>query len=122
MLIGLGFPTMFSSWIMECVTTTFYSLKINRDLMGFFKGKRGLRQGDLIPPFLFVISMEYLSRNLKSATKEIEFDFCPKCQSLDVSHRVYVDDLLLFSRGDLHSVSILKDAFLDFGKKVWSSS
>lgn len=69
--IGFGFLTWFSSWIVECVTTTSYSLKINGDLVSFFKAKkRGLKQGKSIAAFLFVICMVYVSWSLKSATKE----------------------------------------------------
>lgn len=43
---GLGFPPLFSEWVLECVSTAAYSLIINGSMCGFFKGKRGLRQGD----------------------------------------------------------------------------
>ncbi|GJZ02440.1 putative RNA-directed DNA polymerase [Tanacetum coccineum] len=47
-LIGFGFHMMMVNWIMECVTSTSFSLSINGSLFGYFKGKRGLRQGDPI--------------------------------------------------------------------------
>lgn len=47
-LEGLNFPEKFTKWVMLCVTNPSYSLSNNGNLCGFFKGKRGVRQGDHI--------------------------------------------------------------------------
>ncbi|XP_074300068.1 uncharacterized protein LOC141631273 [Silene latifolia] len=53
-LKALKFPTHFTKLLMECVTTPHYSLSLNGESFGYFKGKRGLRQGDpLSPPSFF---------------------------------------------------------------------
>lgn len=41
-LSGMNFPKQFITWIMECVTTTF-SLVINGETFGLFRGARGLQ-------------------------------------------------------------------------------
>ncbi|XP_074346233.1 uncharacterized protein LOC141685005 [Apium graveolens] len=48
-LAKYNFPINFISWIEACITTTFYSVKINGALSGFFKGAKGLRQVVLAP-------------------------------------------------------------------------
>ncbi|XP_075508007.1 uncharacterized protein LOC142544859 isoform X3 [Primulina tabacum] len=44
-LIGFNFPSLFVKWIMECVSTTSYSIALNGTYHGHFKGERELRQG-----------------------------------------------------------------------------
>lgn len=70
---------MFINWIMVCVSTSSYFLKIDGGIFGIFKGVKGLRQGEPISPFLFVVCMEYLSRKLHCVAMHNNFNFHSKC-------------------------------------------
>lgn len=113
-LLGLGFPTVFVGWILECVSTTSFSISINGTITGLFKGKRGLRQGDPMSPLLFNVCLEYFSRLLTDRTMNTGFKYHPKCEKLRITHLAFADDLMLFSRGDETSVQVLMDALRDF--------
>ncbi|GJV48712.1 hypothetical protein Tco_1438924 [Tanacetum coccineum] len=50
-LVGFRFHASMIAWIMECVTNTSFSICINGELHGLFKGKRGSKQGDAMSPY-----------------------------------------------------------------------
>ena len=113
---GLGFPDLFTQWVMKCVKTVNYTIVVNGQNTQRFDAAKGLRQGDPMSPFLFTIAMEYLSRLLKGLKEEKNFKYHPKCAKLDVTHLCFADDLLLFSRGDLNSIKELHKCFTEFSQ------
>ena len=79
---------------------------IQRDLLnGFFPGGRGLRQGDPMSPYLFVLAMEAFSGLMNSMVSEGKLKFHWKCDKEKISHLCFADDLLIFCKGEIHSVS-----------------
>ncbi|XP_074277569.1 uncharacterized protein LOC141601204 [Silene latifolia] len=55
--------------------------------------------------------MEYLSRVLAYTTDTLPFKFYPMCGQLKLSHLMFADDLLLFSKGDVTSIMVLLRSF-----------
>nr|XP_016483576.1 PREDICTED: uncharacterized protein LOC107804238 [Nicotiana tabacum] len=69
MLNDLGFHLKFIEWIMECVATVSYPLVLNGRLTKLFL----IRQGDPMSPYLFIIAMENLQREvMQLAENDIE--------------------------------------------------
>ncbi|XP_052173286.1 uncharacterized protein LOC127788729 [Diospyros lotus] len=102
--------------IKACVTTARFSVKVNGRLHGFFPGGRGLRQGDPLSPYLFVLVMQVLHGIVAYHSHADDFRFHWKCDRLDIAMLSFADDLMLFSNGDQDSVRILKqclDRFAD---------
>ncbi|KAL0367304.1 UNVERIFIED_CONTAM: Retrovirus-related Pol polyprotein from type-2 retrotransposable element R2DM [Sesamum radiatum] len=93
-----GFPERFIQWIAECVTTPSYSVCINGAPHGFFRGARGLRQGDPMSPFLFVLVMEVLTLILR---QRIE-------QNGGFSYH--------WSKAEPNSIQLFKDGLIDFAE------
>ncbi|GJR59309.1 hypothetical protein Tco_1501471 [Tanacetum coccineum] len=114
-LLGFGFHVRLVGWIMECVTTTSFSISINGSLHGYFKGKRGLRQGDPLSPYLFTLVMEILTLMISRRVKATDlFTYHRYCSKLELVNLCFADDLFLFAHGDSNSASVIMDALNEF--------
>ena len=73
---------------------------VNGTPSDFFRSSRGLRQGDPLSPYLFVIGMEALSYLIGRAVEGGFLSSCSICgrhgEGMVISHLLYVDDTILF--------------------------
>lgn len=77
---------------MICVKTVCYRYVVNGAYTDLIKAKRGVRQGDPVSPFLFVIVMEYLSRVFEKLRQIPNFNFHPKSEKLKIVNLCFADD------------------------------
>ncbi|KAE8731497.1 hypothetical protein F3Y22_tig00002840pilonHSYRG01484 [Hibiscus syriacus] len=102
--IALEVPRVMTGWIRECVTTPKFFISLNGGSVGFFNGTKGVRQGDPLSPYLFVIVINVLSRLLDRAAGHGVFRFHPKCHRISLTNLYFADDLLVFTKGTLDSI------------------
>ncbi|GLT27312.1 hypothetical protein SLA2020_023190 [Shorea laevis] len=116
LLYGLNFHPRFVHWILVCLSTARFSIIINGQPKGYFVGKRGLRQGDPISPYLFVLAMEYLTRKLQELEIDAHFGFHAKCKTMKLTHLIFADDIMLFCKADEESPALMMDKFDEFSR------
>ncbi|CAN0837506.1 LINE-1 retrotransposable element ORF2 protein [Linum grandiflorum] len=113
-LRAMHFPDLFVHWIQLCLESTKMSVNINGTLCGYFAAKRGLRQGDPISPYLFVIAMEVLSCYFDQAATAGLFVYHPQCKRVKLTALCFADDLLVFTKASRESVVMLKNVLEEF--------
>lgn len=75
----------------------FIQILLNGCFLQVFKPKRGIRQGNPLSPYLFVIVSELLSRILTKAESEGKISgFNISKNAPSFSHILYVDNLIIF--------------------------
>ncbi|GKA61194.1 putative reverse transcriptase domain, reverse transcriptase zinc-binding domain protein [Tanacetum coccineum] len=110
-----GFHQTMINWVMACVKSPSYSICINGDIHGYFKGKRGLRQGDPLSPYLFTLVMEVLTLILQRRVRLSDsFRFHKHCEELRIINVCFADDLFIFARGDVESAKVVMDSLNEF--------
>ncbi len=104
----LGFSPKWISLILRCISTVSYSVLLNDTPRPVFVPQRGLRQGDPLSPYLFVICAEGLSAALQNAVDRKALQgFCLSRGGPTISHLFYADDSLIFSRASTADASII---------------
>ena len=115
-LHAMGFPAQWIEWIRECVSNVSYSIKINGHTTPWFRPSRGLRQGDPLSPYLFILCMESfvmkLSQSASSPGSGIGFKIQPNTPI--ILCLLFADDCLLLCKATSSACHKLKSHIDDF--------
>jgi hypothetical protein len=104
----MGFDRRWIALIMECVSSVSYSILINRAPVGNFKPSRGIRQGDPLSPYLFLLCAQVYSIHLHRAQESGMLRRVPTSpKGMRINHLFFADDSLLFFKATIHEWHVL---------------
>ncbi|GKA60744.1 RNA-directed DNA polymerase, eukaryota [Tanacetum coccineum] len=121
-LQAFGFGQKWCNWINGCLQSATGSVLVNGSPSSEFQFFRGLKQGDPISPFLFILIMESLHLSFSRVINEGLFKGIAINPSFSISHLFYADDAVFVGEWNDSNiktvVKVLKCFFLASGLKI----
>ena len=103
----LGFLEKWVKRVMTCVTTTSFSILLNGKPYGNVLPSRGIRQGDPLSPYLFLLCAEGFTSLFAKAENDGKIHGASICRGAPkVSNLLFADDSLLFYRATQNEVDV----------------
>lgn len=126
MLNNFNRPVELRILILSCLKNVQYTPIINGKKTQTFKPSKEIRQGDTISPYIFILEIEYLNHLIQekiSSNQLHPFKF--KNKEPKISHLLFIDDILLFSKANTHSIEAMNEVLMNFctisGRKINSN-
>lgn len=106
----LGFDTIWTSWIMTCVSSVSYSYLLDDSTHGSVIPSRGIRQGDPLSPYLFILCGEVLSGLCRKAHSSGHMTgLRVSTKAPRINHLLFADDTMFFLNTDVGSCATLSN-------------
>ncbi|XP_024157591.1 uncharacterized protein LOC112165325 [Rosa chinensis] len=112
-MMKLGFSANWVELTMRCVNSVSFSVLWKGRPIGLFRPTRGIRQGDPLSPYLFLLVTEGLSGLLHHAdSTELIHGVRAAPNAPSISHLLFADDSLLFVNATVDECVSLKQCLL----------
>lgn len=101
----LSFDDRWVKWVMKCVAYVDFTMYANGEARTKVFPKRGLRQGDPLSPYLFLLVKDVHSKLIKleiDSGRLVGMRINRNCPIL--LHIFFADDAILFSKAELNDV------------------
>ncbi|XP_027155460.1 uncharacterized protein LOC113766368 [Coffea eugenioides] len=116
-MMHMGFCPIFVQWIMACISSVSYSFNLNGQKVGFIKPARGIRQGDPLSPYLFILYTKGFSNLItKAVDRKILTGIKVSKDSPTVSHLFFADDSLLCCKASKKEALKIKNIIQQYGQ------
>jgi len=113
---AFGFDRSWIRWVMNLISSPFYSILLNGSPTKILQASRGIRQGDPLSPFLFIMA-EGLNRLLRHQAETGSLRGLQLHEGLDKQViQQFVDDTMLMGHPSIQEARVVKSCLQLFGK------
>lgn len=117
MLTRLGFNSHWTNLVSQCISTVSYSVLQDNDEIGPIFHQRGLRQGDPLSPYLFILVAEGLSALIKKLEDRGSIHGISIAKDAPkLSHLFFADDSLIFIKANSQESTVIKETLETYGR------
>ncbi|XP_019099765.1 PREDICTED: uncharacterized protein LOC109132546 [Camelina sativa] len=107
-----GSSTKWIEWIMASVRSVSYSVLINGTPYGTIVPERGIRQGDPLSPYLFILCADIVSHLIKTRVADGDIRGAHTGNGVPpITHLQFADDSLYFCQANTRNCRAIKEAF-----------
>ncbi|TQE06855.1 hypothetical protein C1H46_007493 [Malus baccata] len=108
-MLQLSFDPRWTDLVMSCVSSVTYSFVVNGKATGYIAPTRGLKQGDPISPYLFLICVEGLTSLIARYEQLSLIHGVSICRGApSITHLLFADDSFLFMKASFKECWYLK--------------
>ena len=106
----MGFNRRWVNLISKCISTITYSILVKGEPKGNIVPSRGIRQGDPLSPYLFLLCSEGLNALIQHAVNEDKIRGYSLCRyGPKISHLFFADDSLLFCCAQISDIYAIQE-------------
>lgn len=122
-MTAMGFPSLWISRVMECIRSVSFSFVVNGHISSAISPRRGIRQGDPLSPYLFIICAEGLGILIRHAYEQNMLRGIRVSRGAPtITHLFFADDSIIFTRASVQEANtighILREYEVLSGQKV----
>ena len=115
MLMKTGFDSKFFDWIMLCLSTMSYFVSLNVQYISPIIPGRGLRQGDPLSPYLFIIFVKRLATMMTVIENRGDIHGCRISKGAPtISHLLFVNNRFFFFNAYTDECGKMKGILSDY--------
>ena len=113
-----GFSEKWITIIQQCLETCSLSILVNNQPGQEFNPSCGIRQGDPIAPFIFIIAMEFLTRKLTSISQQPSKNIGIQLtkNGMTIPMLSFADDTIIFAKAKTENALFIKNLLQEFGQ------
>ena len=115
MLIRFYLPRKLIDLIMSCISSVSTSLLFNGGALEPFLPTRGIRQGEPLSPYIFIMCMDYLGKLIQERCEDKSWiPVKASRRGPTFLHLFFANDLVLFAKANMENCLVIREVLDEF--------